>query len=79
MTYEKVILFVHTGPRADEQHEVPVNSGMLIGDLVTGWRRDFGLREQDADYKLITYGLFMNREGKLARLDDAFMTTVPRA
>ncbi len=70
VTHEKVTLFIHTGPRASDQHQVPdVSTSTLLGDLMTGWRKDYGLREQDAQGNLIQYGLFMHREGRTVRLD----------
>lgn len=64
-----ITIIIYTGPRAGDRQVQLVPLDVPIVDLLTNFRKDFRLPEQDARGNLITYGLFIERDGQRVRLD----------
>ncbi|MBP1467298.1 hypothetical protein EYB53_016415 [Candidatus Chloroploca sp. M-50] len=57
------------GPSSADQRELNISDEKIVGDLITYWKKDYRLAEQDAQGELIPYALYRDHGSHKERID----------
>lgn len=64
-----IAIHLHIGPTSADQHALEVPAERPLGDLITGWKKDYHLAEQDRQGEMIRYALYRELKGAKVQVD----------